>query len=321
MKNDKLLTISIAAYNAEEILQNAVNSCLAISKKNKELLEIIIVNDGSKDNTLSVAKKFEKTYPDIVKVIDKINGGYGSTINSSLEIAEGKYFKLLDADDLYNTEELDRFIDYLQNEDSDLVITDFSECTPTKTNIVKGVPGRKSGIIKIEEINCNLVMHATCYKTEVLRKSQLRLKEHCLYTDTEFVLYPMRVVKNASYFECNLYKYSLGIDGQSVSKSGRIKHYKDAIDLELRLLEFYRNNKDAEFYSSMIKKLFTSYVFALQAIVMGDPSHKKEAIEFDNLIKREFKEIYYSESQRSLKIFRLNRKIMYPLYRWFLLKR
>lgn len=320
MRDGKLLTISIAAYNAESILQNAVNSCVNISDNKKDFLEIIIVNDGSKDNTSLVAKKFEAAYPDIVKVIDKPNGGYGSTINSSLEIAKGKYFRLLDADDLYDTKELERFITYLQSDDSDLIITDFSECKPTETNIVKGVAGKRSGIIQIEDLDCNLAMHSTCYKTEVLRKSKLHLEEHCLYTDTEFVLYPMSTVKSVSYFECNLYQYTLGVDGQSVSKTGRIKNYKDAINLELRLLDFYKNNKNSEFNSLMLKKLFISYAFALQSTIMGDLSHKKEAIEFDNLIKREFKEIYYYENHRSLKLFRLNRKFMYPFYRWILLK-
>lgn len=130
----------------------------------------------------------------------------------------------------------------------------------------------------------------------------------------------MSTVKSVSYFECNLYQYTLGVDGQSVSKTGRIKNYKDAINLELRLLDFYKNNKNAEFNSLMLKKLFISYAFALQSTIMGDLSHKKEAIEFDNLIKREFKEIYYYENHRSLKLFRLNRKFMYPFYRWILLK-
>lgn len=321
MKNIKLLTISIAAYNAEHFLANAVNSCISVSDEIRNQIEIVIVNDGAKDNTLAVANNLRDLWPDTIKVIDKKNGGYGSTINYSLQIAEGKYYKLLDSDDLYNTKELERFVGFLCSTDSDLIITDFTECMPQKKNFVKGIERDESGDIRVSDIDCNLAMHATCYKTEILRESGLMLSEKCLYTDTEFVLYPMKYVNTISYFMCDLYQYTLGEDGQSVSKEGRIKNYKDAKQLSLRMFDFYKCNRAVDFNNLMVEKLFCSYVFALQSIVMGDMSHKKEALEFDDYVKREFKEIYYYKSSRLLSVFRLNRGMFYNLFRAILLKK
>ena len=107
MENEKVLTISIAAYNVEKYLDNTLNS-LICNKMDK--LEVIIQNDGSKDSTCEVAKKYVEKYPNVFILNDKKNGGYGSTINASLKMAKGKYFKQLDGDDWFDTSNLDSFI-------------------------------------------------------------------------------------------------------------------------------------------------------------------------------------------------------------------
>lgn len=101
----KLLTISIAAYNVEKYLEKALTS-MVCSPTAMEKLEVIIEDDGSTDGTLSIAKKYEKLYPDVYRAIHKENGGYGSTINNSIVLAQGKYFKQLDGDDWFDTENI-----------------------------------------------------------------------------------------------------------------------------------------------------------------------------------------------------------------------
>ena len=84
---EKLLSVSIAAYNVEGYLKKALES-LAVPEV-LDRLEVIIVNDGSKDGTLSVAKEYVERYPNTFRLIDKENGGYGSTVNASLSVAQG----------------------------------------------------------------------------------------------------------------------------------------------------------------------------------------------------------------------------------------
>ena len=88
----KNLTISIAAYNVEKYIKETLDSLIC---KNMNLLEVLIIDDGSKDNTDKIAKKYEEKYKGVFKVISKKNGGYGSTINTGVEYATGKYFKQL----------------------------------------------------------------------------------------------------------------------------------------------------------------------------------------------------------------------------------
>lgn len=120
---EKILTISIAAYNAELDIKRCLDSF--ISTNVLEELELIVVNDGSKDNTLNVAKQYEKKYPGIIKVIDKKNGGHGSTINASIKEATGKYYKIVDSDDWIDPEELEKLVFWLRNNDADLVLTPY----------------------------------------------------------------------------------------------------------------------------------------------------------------------------------------------------
>lgn len=102
------------------------------------LIEAIVVNDGSKDKSLQIARRYGNNYPDSVAVIDKPNGNYGSTINAALPIAKGKYIKVLDADDTFDTLQLDELITALSNLDCDMVITHFTQWGPnTRKEIIK----------------------------------------------------------------------------------------------------------------------------------------------------------------------------------------
>ena len=101
----KLLTLAISAYNMQEYLGKCLDS---VTRRDiPDTLEVIIVNDGSKDKTSEIAHQYEKRFNSIVRVIDKENGHYGSCINKALEVATGKYFRPLDADDWMNTDALD----------------------------------------------------------------------------------------------------------------------------------------------------------------------------------------------------------------------
>ena len=124
MKKKPLLTIGIPAYNVELYIEDTV---LSVAKsKQHDQLEILIINDGSSDHTLEVATRIAQEY-NCVKVIDKPNGGHGSAINAALKNATGKYFRLLDGDDWFNTDEFDKYLEKLESEDADIVFTDLVE--------------------------------------------------------------------------------------------------------------------------------------------------------------------------------------------------
>ena len=94
-------------------------------------VEVLIINDGSKDNTAEIGRELERLTTidgkSIVKLVDKPNGGHGSTINKGIELARGKYFKLMDGDDYFDTLELMKLIQKLENETADIILTNYVE--------------------------------------------------------------------------------------------------------------------------------------------------------------------------------------------------
>ena len=80
---EKILTFSIAAYNVEKYLDKLLKTIICVP--NNEMVEVLVVNDGSKDNTAQIAKEYEKNYAGVVRLIDKENGGHGSTINRGIK--------------------------------------------------------------------------------------------------------------------------------------------------------------------------------------------------------------------------------------------
>ena len=118
----KILTLAIASYNMEAFLDQCLESVSNFDIPDS--LEVLVVNDGSKDRTSTIAHVYQKLRPDIIKIIDKDNGHYGSCINEALKYATGKYFRPLDADDWVNTDSLIQLIDKLSTCTADLVITE-----------------------------------------------------------------------------------------------------------------------------------------------------------------------------------------------------
>jgi len=98
----KFLTAAIPCYNSAEYMGHAIESLLYAGDE----IEIIIVNDGSSDDTQKIAEKYKSEYPDIIKVINQENGGHGEAVNTGLANATGIYYKVIDSDDWVNAEAL-----------------------------------------------------------------------------------------------------------------------------------------------------------------------------------------------------------------------
>ena len=117
-----LFTIISAVYNAEkyidELMQSLIDQTIGF-----ENIQVILVNDGSKDDSLSVCKKYEELYPENVKVIDKENGGVSSARNAGLEYIEGKYLNFIDSDDKFSIDTLEKVYKFFEKyqEQTDVV--------------------------------------------------------------------------------------------------------------------------------------------------------------------------------------------------------
>ena len=241
----KIVSIVIPAYNMEKYIARCLESLLI---SNIDDVEILVINDGSRDNTSKIAHCYQEKFPSSIKVVDKANGNYGSCINVGLTLATGKYFRILDSDDYFNKEHFAAYVKALRNIDADVVLT---HCTYVYENGKEKscrLNAHQFGQTMQLDENCctelvhDFIMHKVTYSLNVLRKTGYRHLEGISYTDSEYVLYPLSFVQTVQCLDLNLYQYCLGRDGQTMSFNHRILHIGDLEKIIMKLLDEFTPN-------------------------------------------------------------------------------
>lgn len=246
----KVLSIAIPSYNVEAYLEKNVSSLAETTVA--DLLDIIIVDDGSIDKTSQVADGLADRF-DCARVIHKENGGYGSAVNRAIEVAEGTYFCVVDADDYVDSPVFEQFIDRLKGIDADLVLNDYREVDPDGETIGVYRQSDKlpvNSVFRLEEwarefdpfsTGC-IGVHTECVKTGIL-KGMPPCHEHHFYVDREYSLYPLVEIKTAAYINLVSRCYLLGREGQSADRKTQIKHYEQATDVTEYLYAWWKENR------------------------------------------------------------------------------
>ena len=236
---NKVLSVCVPSYNMEEYLNRCIDSFIVPEVLDR--LELIIVNDGSTDGTLSIANEYKEKYPQSILVINKPNGHYGSCVNASLKVATGKYFRIVDADDWVDSEALVEFVEKIEKIDVDCVCTRYTTHNiPGNTLVVKEIDVNGFGEIQsLNNVNYptqNLNMHSLTYKLEFLREINYVQTEGICYTDTEYVYYPLIAAQTIYFMDLSLYQYFLGREEQSVSAISYKKNMTHLLLLSEKLI-------------------------------------------------------------------------------------
>ncbi len=299
-----VLTIVVPAYNVEKYIKQNIESILKC--RCIEEIEILIVDDGSSDETGKIADEYAREYASI-EVIHKENGGHGSTINTGIQYAQGKYFKIVDGDDWIDPKELDKLIHVLETAKEQLVICDYQEVY-VQSEVVKkkSFCWIENQTLPISNIACErfLTMHALTFQTEILKKMPQRIDENCFYVDMEYMLFAIPFVKEFRYIRSEVYQYRLERTGQSIGAEGYRKHYRDAEKVLFSLLGYYQrlSRQKGDFFNEKIindylpQKIFDVYYrHILRCIRFLD--YKKVSVGkylryFDNKIRRNHPEDY-----------------------------
>ena len=230
----KLLTVAIPCYNSQDYMEHAVETVLV----GGEDVEILLVDDGSTDDTAKIADRLQEQHPTIVKVIHQKNGGHGCAVNTGLERASGIYYKVLDSDDWFDRAAFLKVLDVLRHfvEDGRGVDMFIANYVYEKPSLRKHKAIRYDGVfpeekvftwndVKRFKISQNILMHSVIYRTKILRDCGLELPKHTFYVDNIFVYNPLPSVKTMYYMNVDLYRYFIGRDGQFANEKvmmGRI---------------------------------------------------------------------------------------------------
>lgn len=224
----------------EKYLDRCLSSVTSIS--NLDQVEVLVVNDGSTDNSLEIAKSYEQRFPSSVHVIDKPNGGWGSGINRSIKEATGKYYKSLDSDDWFDSVNLECYVNELNTIDCDLILTPFLEVDEFNNILAEHTYNASLAekTMTLEEymiINGGFskTIHAVTYRTNFLRDNDIIIWEK-FYGDIDYINSPLPLVKTIYQSNNNVYRYFVGREGQSISIEGYRKHIDDYINVCKKLI-------------------------------------------------------------------------------------
>ena len=218
----KLLTIIIPTYNMEAYLDRCLGSLVMTDSELMSQLEVLVVNDGSKDGSMVIAQRYAGQYPATYRIIDKENGNYGSCINRGLAEATGQYIKVLDADDWFITAHLAEMMRLMAAHEVDAVISAYdmvgrkeNDPVPIRYNLPEN---EEFALGRMDDVTMRQVtMHAVAYRTEMVRAIGYRQSEGMSYTDQEWIFLPMAHARKLIHYGKPVYQYRIGREGQTVN--------------------------------------------------------------------------------------------------------
>lgn len=268
----KLLSIGIPSYNSEKFMRKCIESLLPGGDE----VEIIIVNDGSKDGTAAIADEYAAKYPTIVKAVHQENGGHGEAVNAGLRNATGLYYKVVDSDDWVNEEAylkiLAKLAELVKSGNMvDMLISNYVYEKEGKKR--KKVMQYRTAFptdqvftwddVKFLHVGQYILMHSVIYRTQMLKDCGLELPKHTFYVDNIYVYHPLPYVKKMYYMDVNFYRYYIGREGQSVQEKIMIGR----IDQQIRVNKILIDDCDVwKLKNKKLRNYMLSYLEIMMAV-------------------------------------------------------
>ena len=296
----KYISFVVPCYNSAAYMEKCINSLLA----GKEDVEIIIVDDGSKDDTGKIADKYAVEYPSIVKAIHQPNGGHGEGINTGLKVATGKYFKVVDSDDWVDKRALKSILKRVKKIDSDLIIMNYvytyTDGRPNQTinfsNVFKNDEEMTWDEIGKFKTTQYLSLHSLMYKKSVLDKTNIKLPKHISYEDNLFIYLPFINTKTIFYLDVDFYRYFIGRPDQSVQEESLIKKSSQQVLVTKLVCNAY--DLDTVENKKLRKMMYRECVFLMGiAVVFTRLKFTKEA-------EAEYKQLWQDVKEGNPKLYK-----------------
>lgn len=304
----KLLSIAIPCYNSQSYMRKCVESLLP----GGDDVEIIIVNDGSKDETAAIAEEYAERYPGIVKTIHQENGGHGEAVNAGICHATGLYFKVVDSDDWV---ELNAYQTVLKNlkelvqsgEMVDMFLSNFvyeKEGKKHKKIMHYRNVFPQNKVFSWEDMRFlrkgqYILMHSVIYRTKMLRDCGLELPKHTFYVDNIFVYHPLPHVKKIYYLDVNFYRYYIGRVDQSVNEKVMISRMDQQLKVNYLMIDDYKLTDKKIIPNKKLRHYMKNYleiimvVSSIIAIRSGTEENLEKKYQLWQYLKKKDKKLYY----------------------------
>lgn len=268
----KLITFTVPCYNSASYMEHCIDTLLTAGPE----AEIILVDDGSTDETAAIADRYAAEHPGIVRAIHQENGGHGAGVNRGMENATGLYFKVVDSDDWLDEAALSELMALLrrysgEEEPLDMVISNYVyEHVEDNSNHAvryrKVLPmDRVFGWDEVGRFNAAqfIIMHAVVYRSQLLREAGISLPLHTFYVDNVYVYEPLPQVKRLYYLDVDLYRYFIGRADQSVTEENMMRR----IDQQIRVTKILADAHDLEALEQENRRL-AQYMYHYLSIML-----------------------------------------------------
>ncbi len=263
------VSIIIPVYNVEKYLEKCLSSLVKQTLKN---IEIIVVNDGTKDNSQKIIDKFVKEYPKLIISIIKENGGQGSARNLGLKHASGEYIGYVDSDDYVEKDMFEKMFNKAKEENLDIVVCG-NNIVDESYNVIK----TETPIIFNDERNILFGKPAVwnkIYKHKILEGLEFRSKK--LYEDLDFSLKLLLKDYKIGYIDEYLYNYLLRA-GSSMNNSN-IGRNLDIIDAFEETINYYKKNNKYKKIQSELEILAVEHIYisSIVRVILSSADYKNK---------------------------------------------
>jgi len=277
------ITFVVPCFNSAGYMDRCIGSLLGADD-----VEVIIVDDGSTDDTAAKADRWQADYPDIIKVIHQANKGHGGAVMAGIRAARGVWLLVVDSDDSLDADALHAMLARLRQllaggQQVDLMVANcVYEHAPTGTRKIMRFRGAlpANRVFRWDETGSfgyfqHITMHSAIFRTQVLRDSGMQLPENLYYVDNIYAYAPLPYVKTLYYLPVDLYRYFIGRDDQSVNEGVLLKQLDQHMLVERIMMDTVQlptapeDRKLATYMAGFLGKVITAS--AALATVDGSP--------------------------------------------------
>lgn len=319
---EKILSVSVATYNVEQFIKQNLDSF--VNSEVRDDIEVLVTDDGSKDNTPSIVAEYEEKYPGIVKLIKQKNAGprlYCKQWNKKCQSENILEWQI--GDDWVDTENLKAYIEFLKNNDVDMCVTPYTTVdNDTGAKERHDIPIEpKNTVIEPKEgfSDFEFQMHNVTYKTKILKENNIVL-DNGFYTDVEYLLLPFPYIKKVAFIDTNIYMYRISLSTQSVNISSMQKNIAMLDSVFKRMIEYYEESKEENIDGNMLacmKRRLVEMATTEQYVLISfkaNKENKNRVKDLYNHIKNTSKDIYDGYAKvRATKLLKYSRFTAYSM--------
>lgn len=245
------VSVIVPFYNVENYIEKCIESLINQTLND---IEIILVNDGSKDNSINIAKKYAEKYPEKIVYLEKENGGLGDARNYGIPYAKAEYIAFIDSDDYVEKDMYEEMLKKAQEENSDMVECDFWWEYPNKTKQDIGIlyQGKHDALVKARVVAWNKLI-----RKDIIDKYDIRFPKRYKYEDVEFFYKLNPHLDKISFVKKPFIHYIQRNNSLSNSQNERTKEIFYVLD---NVIKYYKEQNIYDEYKEELEYVYTRYL-------------------------------------------------------------